>query len=255
GTILSGYMDFYNQSLYPGVLPEPVTLIEPDVTKHSEPVLLTCQQSLNAVGYQLLVGSDPYRVMDYTLISDTPAPPTVGITQSELPEGARYWTIKVRDQWGSTIYADPIPLLFLTCTGYELIWQKELSGTEFEYSFRMKVKNQSLYDVENITMEVASTPANITALNSKVFYYSVPAGEEVLSQDTFVVRIDQSSAVDINDIIWQITDEQEVFPPSDLNKTDSIDFYDLNVFERCWLGVAAPEQGLVAYLMLNDVAG
>jgi len=111
GSMWSGYMDFYNQSSYPGRLPEPVTLIEPADIESPGGLVLTCEESQNAVGYQLLIGRDPYRVMDFEIISDTPGPPTEVIT--EVPKGAKYWTIKVRDQWGSTIYADPLRLPWL----------------------------------------------------------------------------------------------------------------------------------------------
>jgi hypothetical protein len=104
---------FFDEPSYPGKLPQPVTLIDPadGDTIDSNGVVLTCQLSENAVGYQLLVGADPHRVMDFNVISDTPGPPTELIT--EVPEGAIYWTIKVRDQWGSTIYADPLRLPWL----------------------------------------------------------------------------------------------------------------------------------------------
>jgi len=105
GDEFSGYTDFFDESLYPGRLPEPVTLIEPVYTEDSNGIILTCQESENAVGYQLLFGPDPYRVMDYSIISDTPVPPNDVITM--LPFEETWWTIKVRDQYGSTIYADP----------------------------------------------------------------------------------------------------------------------------------------------------
>jgi len=106
GSASTGFMDFYDEDLYPGRLPGPVTLISPEQDmRPNEEILLTCLESENTVGYQVLVGSDYDRVMDYTVISDTPEPPTEPVT---VYEGAKYWTIKVRDQWGSTIYADPI---------------------------------------------------------------------------------------------------------------------------------------------------
>jgi len=56
GDEFSGYTDFFDESLYPGRLPEPVTLIEPVYTEDSNGIILTCQESENAVGYQLLFG-------------------------------------------------------------------------------------------------------------------------------------------------------------------------------------------------------
>ena len=102
----SGYMDFHDEPNHPGRLPEPVTLVGPVDVGDPNGALLTCEESENAVGYQLLFGPDPYRVMDYYIISDTPAPPNEVITT--LPFDETWWTVKVRDQYGSTIYADPI---------------------------------------------------------------------------------------------------------------------------------------------------
>ena len=60
GLANSGYMDFYNEASYPGILPEPVTLIDPTLcAADTNSPLLTCQVSENAVGYQLLLGPDP----------------------------------------------------------------------------------------------------------------------------------------------------------------------------------------------------
>jgi len=108
GSKSSGYMDFYDEQQYPAKLPEPVTLIGPQngsfIDAHG--AVFSCEESENAVGYQILFGSDPYRVMDYYIVSDTSEPPTQVVTASFFKK--TWWTIKVRDQHGSTIYADPI---------------------------------------------------------------------------------------------------------------------------------------------------
>jgi parallel beta-helix repeat protein/predicted outer membrane repeat protein len=112
GDASSGYMDFFNESRYPGRLPEPVTLVGPenDAFVDANGAIFSCEVSENAVGYQLLFGPDPYRVMDYYIISDTPSPPSEVITTSPFEQ--TWWTVKVRDQYGSTIYADPILVNF-----------------------------------------------------------------------------------------------------------------------------------------------
>ncbi|MGD2095139.1 MAG: right-handed parallel beta-helix repeat-containing protein [Phycisphaerales bacterium] len=108
GSQVDGYMEFFDEDNFPGRLPEPVTLLDPVDVGQDNGVILTCEESENAVGYQLLFGSNPHRVMDYEIISDTPAPPNDVITT--LPFAETWWTIKVRDQYGSTIYADPMPI-------------------------------------------------------------------------------------------------------------------------------------------------
>ena len=112
GSASIGYMDFANESAYPGRLPEPVTLGAwvngSKDTGEIDGAVLSCRECQNAVGYQLLFGSDPDRVMDFTVVSDTPAPPMEVLR--EFPSVPTWWTVRVRDQYGSTIYADPIPL-------------------------------------------------------------------------------------------------------------------------------------------------
>jgi parallel beta-helix repeat protein len=108
GNASSGYMDFCDEPNHPGRLPGPVTLIGPaDGTfVDANGTVLSCQESENAVGYQLLFGADPYHLTYQS--SDTPAPPTEIITT--FPFERTFWTVMARDQHGSTIYADPICL-------------------------------------------------------------------------------------------------------------------------------------------------
>jgi len=99
-------MSFFLQSEYPGRLPEPVTLVGPEdgAIVDANGAVFSCEESENAVGYQLLFGPDPYSLV--YLFSDTPSPPTEIITTFPFEE--TWWTVKVREQYGSTIYADPV---------------------------------------------------------------------------------------------------------------------------------------------------
>ncbi|MGE5296236.1 MAG: PKD domain-containing protein, partial [Solirubrobacterales bacterium] len=110
GSEQNGAMGSFNQSKYPGRLPEPVTLWDwhdPGLPEDDpNGAVLTCTASENAVGYQLLSGSDPYNVADYNIVADSNSPPAVPVT--EIPSADTWWTVKVRDAYGSTIYADPV---------------------------------------------------------------------------------------------------------------------------------------------------
>jgi hypothetical protein len=108
GDPLPGYLEFYDEISYPGTLPEPVTLAGPNDGDFVDAngAVLTCQESRNAIRYQLLFGPDPYCMV--LLASDTPSPPNEVIT--EFPFQQTWWTVKAHDQYGSTIYADPIRL-------------------------------------------------------------------------------------------------------------------------------------------------
>jgi hypothetical protein len=105
GTNSNGSMSFLNEELYPGRLPEPVKLVGPIKAGDPNGVILTCEESENAVSYQLLFGPDPYDLTDYYIVSETTEPPHKVITT--FPFDETWWTVKVTDQYGSTIYADP----------------------------------------------------------------------------------------------------------------------------------------------------
>ena len=108
GSQTAGSMSFYNEALYPGRMLGLVTLIDPHGIEDSNGIVLSCLECENAVGYQVLVGTDPNRVMDFKVVSDTPEPPDALIT--EFPAEQFWWTVRAYDQYDSTIYADPKPI-------------------------------------------------------------------------------------------------------------------------------------------------
>jgi hypothetical protein len=65
--------------------------------------VLSCEESENAVGYELWLGLDRYDML--FLVSETPSPPNEVI--STFPSETTWWTVKARDENGGTIYADP----------------------------------------------------------------------------------------------------------------------------------------------------
>jgi len=105
--LIDDIMHLAAEETYPARLPEPVTLVGPEDGAFVDPngAVFSCEVSENAVGYQLLFGTDPYRVMDYHVVSDTTSPPTEIITS--FPYEQTWWTVRVYDAFGSTIYADP----------------------------------------------------------------------------------------------------------------------------------------------------
>lgn len=106
GDLRHGRMAFAEESVWPGTLPQPVTLIGPVRIGQASDVILTCKESQNAIGYQFLLGSDPNHIADFQALSDTPGPPKIALR--ELPSESIWWTVRVYDRFGSTIHADPI---------------------------------------------------------------------------------------------------------------------------------------------------
>lgn len=90
---------------YPGLIPEPVTLIGPANGSVVWPqgAVLSCKESHQATSYELLFGPDPAGMT--IVVSETPAPPVFVV--DDLPFSPTYWTVRVRDAFGSTIFAPP----------------------------------------------------------------------------------------------------------------------------------------------------
>jgi hypothetical protein len=109
GGTSSGYMDFYDEPNHPGRLPEPVTLVGPEdgAFVNANGAIFSCEISENSIEYLLLFGCDPYHMV--YLLSDTPTPPVEQV--AIFPFEKTWWTVKAYDQYGSTIYADPICII------------------------------------------------------------------------------------------------------------------------------------------------
>ena len=100
-----GCFEQYSSDRFPGRLPEPVRLIGPEdgAVAGAQGAVLSCEESQNATSYELLLGADPAEMT--VTASNTENPPLYVI--SEFPFSPTYWTVRVRDAYGSTIFADP----------------------------------------------------------------------------------------------------------------------------------------------------
>jgi hypothetical protein len=85
-------------------LPKPVTLVGPadGSLAGTTGAMLGCQASENVVAYQLLFGEDR---RNPAVVFESSSPPSV--PTGPLPPGRTfYWTVRVRDSFGTTIHAD-----------------------------------------------------------------------------------------------------------------------------------------------------
>ena len=108
GTTNDGYLGFYDESNHPGRMLGLVTLVDPYDGGDPNGAVLSCNPCENAAGYEVLIGTDPNRVMDFEVVCDSNDLPDCVVTS--LPAEQSWWTVRARDQYGSTIYADPIPI-------------------------------------------------------------------------------------------------------------------------------------------------
>ena len=195
GDASSGTMDFDDRLNHPGMLTEPVTLVEPVDVGDPNGFVLTCEESENAVGYELLRGTDPYRVMDYDVISDTPDPPNNVITT--IPPDKTWWTIRVRDRHGSTIYADPMSLVAYNPspsngtmhpdTWANLSWAEGMRAASYDVYF-----GEDLADVQDGAAEVFQ--CNQTMTDFIVGLIDFPCPDGLVPGTTYFWRIDDIRA-------------------------------------------------------------
>jgi hypothetical protein len=249
----------YNLAMYPGKILAPVTLSGPGDgnTVDANGAMFGCGPCENAVRYQLLMGPDQY-TMNHVIWESNEVPQ---VRISTFPYETTYWTVKAFDQFGSSIYADPIcvkaektarPILnstckeFLSCTGYDTVWQKRISRTVFEYCFRIRVKNHSYVEAEKVTLDLNPVPDNAAILNNKVFFKVIAGQQEAVSDNTFIVRIDRNCPFDGNEIAWQRSCNAE----GDFSADGKLDFADLSAIADEWLKTG---EGLAGDLYHDEI--
>lgn len=98
----------YGRTVYGSRLPQPPELLGPTRLANGRGVRLSCRSCRNAVLYQHLFGSTPDGIDDYAIVAQAVTPPIRLLTS--LPYPQVWWTVRVRDKYGSTIHADPIRL-------------------------------------------------------------------------------------------------------------------------------------------------
>ena len=176
---------FFDESSYPGRLPEPVTLIGPGDgdTVDANGAVFSCEVSENTVGYELLFGRDPYSVSRYMLICETASPPNEVIT--EFPFEKTYWTIKVRDQYGSTIYADPICIRPEHITPPTRVIENLTTGETYDH-IQTAIDDAAAGDELVLRPGISSYPENIDFKGKKLTLRSIDPNDPNVVANTVI---------------------------------------------------------------------
>lgn len=88
---------------------------------------------------------------------------------------------------------------------YEKVKFSWKSDTLFEGIIKVYIQNSTNEDIHDVVATISSTPANTRVIDGTVTLEDIPAGETVLSQDSFTVQTDTGNAVDPNEgITWKI---------------------------------------------------
>lgn len=118
--------------------------------------------------------------------------------------------------------------------GYEIVEQKRIARTEFEYVLRLRIANHGLWGLKNISMRLAKVPANTVVLNDTVTFSSIESGQTALSDTTFKIRTDRSVEGQSSQIIWKVVNCAEPVK-EDFNYNWQVDIDDLTRLGEKWL--------------------
>jgi len=135
--------------------------------------------------------------------------------------------------------------------------KRRIGRTIFEYDCSASLHNISLFDVENIQLEIVKTPENMRIIDPIVTFGNimVGAGQSATSINTCTFEVDRSQAIEPMEIIWWsscdlvaagqtiqhsgssiVFLEQEDNITGDLTGEGKVDFADLAKLTEQWLG-------------------
>ena len=89
---------------------------------------------------------------------------------------------------------------------YEKVSFSWKSETMFEGIIKVYLQNNTGEAIQDVVATISSTPANTKVIDGTVTFARIPAGETVLSQDSFSVQTDTGNPADPNEgVTWEIS--------------------------------------------------
>jgi hypothetical protein len=177
-----------------------------------------------------------------TVIPDTNAEPNATYSLEEQKFGET--TVLAQDVPISEVPTEPyksiVVLPALTCEqalalmDYNLVDKNRIGRTEFEYTFRLRVANSWIHDINDVTIRLIQEPNNTTVLNDTVHFATIQAGKEAYSDDTFKIRTDRTVEGLKSDVVWKVCD-CKMERKTDFNRDWVVNFIDFATFAQEWL--------------------
>jgi len=124
---------------------------------------------------------------------------------------------------------------------YELVEQKRISRTEFEYTLRLKAANMGCCDLKDVKMEIDDW-FSFGSIDNTVSFDLLAAGSEAVSSDTFTVRMERSFPMEEEWITWNVLNYTPR-PAADLNNDWGVDVRDLQIISENWLAEGIEQAG------------
>lgn len=114
---------------------------------------------------------------------------------------ARAWVLALACVWAAGALAAPS----FTVSSYQLVSQRRLSLTTYEYVYRATVQNAGTAATV-VTARLSALPASLTAVDDNLAFGDVAAGATRLSTDTFAVRHNRTAgSFNAASLAWQFT--------------------------------------------------
>ena len=166
--------------------------------------------------------------------------------------------------YGNTAEAETKGWLYIQ--DYVQVRSTRVGRAVFEYEFAVNLRNASNQTVTDVTVELLRAPGNVQVIDPVVQVGTVPAGETVISQDTFTIRVDRATLVSPLPIGWQVSYTGgvgsfgtllELNEPvvADFDGNGHVDSDDLEHFMGCASGAGIPQEEAACFAADLDSDG
>ncbi len=91
----------------------------------------------------------------------------------------------------------------LTIGSYELVSKTRVSRTAYDYTYRVKVSNQSNKDLINVTASITSLVPSVSVIDGNLTFGNIIASTTAQSTDTFKIRINLTTPFEGSNIDWK----------------------------------------------------
>jgi len=93
----------------------------------------------------------------------------------------------------------------LSIIDYQITSSRRIGRTIMEYRLRAVIQNTGTASEQGVAAKLDTTPANVTIVESNLFFGGVGGNTTKASVDTFTIQVDLTTSVNFNDLVWLIT--------------------------------------------------
>jgi hypothetical protein len=158
----------------------------------------------------------------------------------------------------------------LAVESYNLVSRTRVGRTLFDYIYTVTMANHGAEPVCNVYLELLDASGNVSITDPNVTFASIDAAASETSGDTFSIRVDRSTPIDVTTISWRATFEfctsgtlgTQVFTnnlvlepevlASDITMDCKVDYEDLEKMAEQWLGPPGTPSADIAPLPGGD---